>query len=59
MKADDTLPELIGESPAMLKVKDTIYKLVETDANILITGESGTGKELIAEANHANSPRSK
>ena len=59
MKADDTLPELIGESPAMLKVKDTIYKLVETDANILITGESGTGKELIAEAIHANSPRSK
>ena len=32
MKEDDTLPELIGESPAMLKVKDTIYKLVETDA---------------------------
>ena len=47
MKADDTLPELIGESPAMLKVKDTIYKLVETDANILITGESGTGKDLV------------
>ena len=32
----------------MLKVKDTIYKLVETDANILITGESGTGKDLVA-----------
>ena len=46
MKADDTLPELIGESPAMLKVKDTIYKLVETDANILITGESGYGKRF-------------
>ena len=48
MKEDDTLPELIGESPAMLKVKDTIYKLVETDANILITGESGIGKSEVA-----------
>ena len=57
MKADDTLPELIGESPAMLKVKDTIYKLVETDANILITGESGTGKDLVARLLRHYSPR--
>ena len=55
--ADDTLPELIGESPAMLKVKDTIYKLVETDANILITGESGTGKDLVARLLRHYSPR--
>ena len=57
MKEDDTLPELIGESPAMLKVKDTIYKLVETDANILITGESGTGKDLVARLLRHYSPR--
>ena len=57
MKEDDTLPELIGESPAMLKVKDTIYKLVETDANILIAGESGTGKDLVARLLRHYSPR--
>ena len=41
----------------MLKVKDTIYKLVETDANILITGESGTGKDLVARLLRHYSPR--
>ena len=42
----------------MLKVKDKrIYKLVETDANILITGESGTGKDLVARLLRHYSPR--
>lgn len=42
LKGDDTLPELIGDSPAMQKVKETIYKLSDTDANLLILGENGT-----------------
>ncbi|MEG2332404.1 MAG: response regulator, partial [Bacteroides sp.] len=42
--ADD---EIIGESPAMREVFDTIRKLTETDANILILGENGTGKDVI------------
>lgn len=41
----------------MWKVKETIYKLVETDANILITGESGTGKDLVARSLRHYSPR--
>ena len=44
----DDLPELIGDSPAILRVRDTILKLADTDANILITGENGTGKDLVA-----------
>ena len=41
-------PEMIGESPAMKQVLNTIYKLSDTDANILILGENGTGKDLVA-----------
>ena len=59
IKDEDSLPELIGESPAMLKVKDTIYKLAETDANILVMGENGTGKDLIARMLKFYSPRKK
>ena len=57
IKEDDSLPELIGESPAMMKVKETIYKLADTDTNILITGENGTGKDLIARMLWHYSPR--
>ncbi|HEX6791606.1 MAG TPA: sigma-54 dependent transcriptional regulator [Candidatus Krumholzibacteria bacterium] len=48
---------LIGLSPAMNAVFDTLRKVAATDATVLITGESGTGKELVAKALHFNSPR--
>ena len=48
---------IIGRSPALLRVLDTIERVAETDAPILIMGENGTGKELIAEAIHKNSSR--
>lgn len=48
-------PEIIGQSPAMLKVYETIGRVAATDANILILGENGTGKELIAKAIHQKS----
>ena len=53
----DDLPELIGDSPAILRVRDTILKLADTDANILITGENGTGKDLVARLLRHFSPR--
>lgn len=51
--------KIIGRSPALLGVLNTIGRIAKTNASVLITGESGTGKELIAEAIHMNSPRAK
>jgi len=49
---------LIGQSPAISKVFDTIKKVAVTDGTVLIHGKSGTGKELVARAIHFNSKRS-
>lgn len=49
---------IIGKSPALTNVLDTVKRIARTNASVLITGESGTGKELIAEALHKNSLRS-
>ncbi len=48
---------IIGQSPAMQKVFDTIKKVAATDGTVLIHGKSGTGKELVARAIHFNSKR--
>jgi DNA-binding NtrC family response regulator len=50
---------LIAESDAMKTILETIEKVANTDANILILGENGTGKELIARTIHQQSKRSK
>ncbi|BBA36331.1 sigma-54 interaction domain family [Methylocaldum marinum] len=50
--------ELIGSSPAMMRVVHSIDKVLSYDLPVLITGESGTGKELAALAIHNHSPRS-
>jgi DNA-binding NtrC family response regulator len=48
---------IIGRSPAMQRVFETLSLVAPSDATVLITGESGTGKELIASALHHNSNR--
>jgi DNA-binding NtrC family response regulator len=54
---DSKFKDIIGQSPAMVKVFETIERVAATDANVLILGENGTGKELIARAIHRNSKR--
>jgi len=49
--------DFIGKSEGMKKVFETINKVAETDANVLILGENGTGKELVARALHQKSKR--
>ncbi len=48
---------IIGPSPAMAKLLETVAQVAPTEATVLISGESGTGKEMIAAAIHFNSPR--
>jgi DNA-binding NtrC family response regulator len=61
LSADMNQPfnEFIGSSPVMQKVYDTVLKVAQTEANVLILGENGTGKELVARSLHRNSPRNK
>ncbi|RLD80122.1 MAG: sigma-54-dependent Fis family transcriptional regulator, partial [Bacteroidetes bacterium] len=51
--------QMIGESEAILKIKDMIEKVAPTEARVLITGANGTGKELVAHWIHQKSNRSK
>ncbi|MFN8276441.1 MAG: sigma-54 dependent transcriptional regulator [Chitinophagales bacterium] len=49
--------EIIGESPAIQKIKDTIDRVAPTEARVLVTGQNGTGKELVARWIHEKSSR--
>jgi DNA-binding NtrC family response regulator len=49
--------ELLGESPAIRKVKELVSLVAPRDATVLVTGDSGTGKELVAREIHALSGR--
>ena len=53
------LENIVGESPALHEVLDTIRQVAPSSANVLIEGESGTGKELAAHAIHNLSRRNK
>ena len=48
---------IIGQSPAMINLLETVAQVAPSEATVLITGDSGTGKELIAGAIHFNSHR--
>ena len=48
---------LIGVSPPMLRLKDTLALVAPSEATVLITGDSGTGKEVVAQILHQNSRR--
>ncbi len=51
------VPEIIGKSDAIQKIKETIDKVAPTNSRVLITGENGTGKELVARWIHEKSNR--
>jgi two-component system, NtrC family, response regulator HydG len=58
IRADEfSLRDFVGRSAGVRKIADTVRRLANSDASVLITGESGTGKELIARALHGTSRR--
>ncbi|MBO8485508.1 MAG: sigma-54-dependent Fis family transcriptional regulator [Bacteroidetes bacterium] len=50
--------QMIGESPAIQRIREMIDRVAPTDARVLITGSNGTGKELVARSLHQKSNRS-
>jgi DNA-binding NtrC family response regulator len=49
--------DLIGQTPAMARLRQLISKVAPTDSTVLVRGETGTGKELVARAVHDQSHR--
>ena len=52
-----TIEPIVGESEAIIRVRELIDKVAQSEARVLITGENGTGKELVAKWLHCKSSR--
>jgi len=48
---------LIGRSPAMREIFNTVTRVAPTRATVLLAGESGVGQDMIGRAIHQHSPR--
>ncbi len=57
VQSQRAVPFLVGKSPKIELLKQTIEQIAPSDATVLILGETGTGKELVAKAIHHLSPR--
>lgn len=57
LKQTFSLESIIGKSPAIQTVFETIRRVAPASATVLIHGESGSGKELVARAIHSSGPR--
>ena len=51
------IPQIVGESEAIVRIKEMIDRVAATDARVLVTGSNGTGKELVARWLHEKSNR--
>ncbi len=51
------LPQLIGDSPALVAIRDQIERVADSNASVLITGPSGSGKDVVAQLLHQRSRR--
>jgi len=58
-RAVEARHQMVGESPSLRQIWDSIKRAAPTNATVLLLGESGVGKELVARAIHRNSLRSR
>jgi len=49
--------EIVGNSPTLRRVLESVQRAAPTNATVMLLGESGVGKELVARTIHRNSPR--
>ena len=56
VKGQEVKP-LVGNSPGIVKVYETLNAIKDSESSVLIYGETGTGKELVAQSHHFNSNR--
>ncbi|HOW84333.1 MAG TPA: sigma 54-interacting transcriptional regulator, partial [Spirochaetota bacterium] len=56
-KKFNAFDKIVGVSPKMKNLMDTVCRIAHVNSSVLITGETGTGKELIAEYIHKHSMR--
>lgn len=59
MRSEPPQPVLVGDSPAMVRVRRLLARAAAVDAPVLLLGETGTGKSLLARALHAASARAR
>lgn len=59
LKGKYSLPNIIGTSDKMQEVFESVHRVADSKATVILYGESGTGKELIAKSIHYMSPRAK
>jgi two-component system response regulator HydG len=57
LSAERGVGRILGESPAIARLRELICEVAPTESTCLITGETGTGKELVADALHFESER--
>jgi PAS domain S-box-containing protein len=57
LEARYTFEDIVGRSPAMLRLFEVLPQIADSDSTVLLEGSSGTGKELFARAIHNLSPR--
>ncbi len=57
LRVSSGLGEILGNSPAMRDLFESLKRVAATDATVLVTGETGTGKELVASSIHEASSR--
>ncbi|MDH4017537.1 MAG: sigma-54 dependent transcriptional regulator [Actinomycetota bacterium] len=53
--ADASIPELVGQSAAMVEVRHRVVMAARSDVHVMVTGDTGTGKELVSKAIHRHS----
>jgi two-component system response regulator HydG len=57
LRANLSSRRILGQSPAMQKLRALLERVASAGSSTLVTGETGTGKELVAQAIHADGPR--